>query len=131
MPCGIILGIDTIIGANHSVLWPGGRFMPTPNPEVLKPFTTIVANTKITHMPFQSPNNAFATRHQTTKYWRINVSKEVPEYEEKKGYIVYHLDNYVSVVEVDNTKGALDQLMKMTKQYLGRDEVKAMINACT
>lgn len=124
------LSIGTGIDMNREVVQPAH----IPGPKTAESFASIATNAEVTHILFRGLVNAFAPRPRTPKYWRLNVSEEIPEYDDEERWIckkkVHHPDDYVGVVGVDDAEGALNQLMKMTDKYLARDDVKKLIDDC-
>ncbi|KAI1761318.1 acyl transferase/acyl hydrolase/lysophospholipase [Hypoxylon sp. FL1150] len=129
------LSIGTGLDRNREVVQPGSGFIPIPGPKTAESFSNLATNTEVTHILFRGLVNAFAPHARTPKYWRLNVSEEIPEYDEEKGFwiwkrTVHHPDDYVGVVDMDDAAGAHNQLVQMTDKYLARDDVKALIDAC-
>ena len=96
----------------------------------------MATNAEITHVLFRGLINAFAPRPQNDKYWRLNVAKAVPAWDEVKKHwfwpdeTIHHHDNYKHLPELDDTAAARGELMKMTKEYLGEADVEKAIDAC-
>lgn len=126
------LSIGTGIGANYGIVRPA-RSMPT---TTIKSFAGVATNTESTHIMFRGLMNAFAPLPQTTKYWRLNVAKEIPMWDEAKRSwifwtkIEHHHADYEPMVELDDSPGARGTLMRMTERYLEQQEVQGMISSC-
>ncbi|OTA97970.1 hypothetical protein M434DRAFT_64686 [Hypoxylon sp. CO27-5] len=126
------LSIGTGIDANVAVKQPGR----IPTFGTIKSYASIATNSEIMHILFRGLIDAFAPRSRTPKYWRLNIYKEIPAWdEEKKKWFfwrekVHHHDDYEDMIELDDTSGARGKLMEMTKEYLRRKEVEEAIKAC-
>ncbi|KAI1412648.1 FabD/lysophospholipase-like protein [Hypoxylon sp. FL1857] len=126
------LSIGTGIDANIAVKQPGR----IPRFGTIASYASIATNAEITHILFRGLIDAFAPRTRAPKYWRLNVSKEVPAWDEerRKWFFwrekVHHHDDYEGMVDIDDTSGARGKLMDMTKEYLGRKDVQEAIKAC-
>lgn len=85
--------------------------------------SAVATNTELTHILFRTLINAYAPASVTDKYWRLNVGKEIAEWDEththyfKKDTIEKHLDNYEDPGQMDDLK-ALPHLIDMTKAYI-------------
>lgn len=93
-------------------------------PSLSKALTEAATNSELTHILLRTLLDAYAPRTVTPKYWRLNVSVEIPEWDEKKSewlglkkYTVKHLDNYKDVGELDDLL-ALETLKEMTNDYI-------------
>ncbi|KAH0031119.1 hypothetical protein KCU80_g11312, partial [Aureobasidium melanogenum] len=96
-------------------------------PEALASAAT---NSELTHILFRTLLDAYAPTSVTHKYWRLNVSVEIPAWDEEKSewlglkkYTVKHLDNYEDPGALDDLL-AVGKLEEMTKGYIkAQDEV--------
>ncbi|KAI0842885.1 acyl transferase/acyl hydrolase/lysophospholipase [Hypoxylon sp. FL0890] len=126
------LSIGTGIEANKAVEQPGR----VPTFGTIRSYACIATNAELTHILFRGLIDAFAPRPRTPKYWRLNVSKEIPAWDEtKKKWVfwsekVHHHADYEDMIELDDTSGARSKLMDMTKEYLSRKDVEESIKAC-
>jgi hypothetical protein len=76
------LSIGTGMGANVAVAQPGLDFK-----KAMLSFSDIATNTESTNILFRAIVDAFAPHAQTKKYYRLNVSKELPEPTDSKGIL--------------------------------------------
>ncbi|THY67593.1 hypothetical protein D6C94_10581 [Aureobasidium pullulans] len=96
-------------------------------PEALASAAT---NSELTNILFRTLLDAYAPTSATHKYWRLNVSVEIPaDIEEKSGWLGFgrhtekHPDNYEDVGALDDLL-ALEKLKDMTRGYIkAQDEV--------
>ncbi|KAK6003120.1 hypothetical protein QM012_000965 [Aureobasidium pullulans] len=87
-------------------------------------------NSELTHILFRTLLDAYAPTSVTHKYWRLNVSVEIPAWDEQKSeylglkkYTIKHLDNYEDVGELDDLI-AVKKLEDMTRGYIkAQDDV--------
>jgi hypothetical protein len=70
------------MGANVAVAQPGLDFK-----NAMQSFADIATNTENTNILFRALVDAFAPHAQTKKYYRLNVSKELPEPANSKGIL--------------------------------------------
>lgn len=89
---------------------------------IIGALSSVATNTEITHILFRTLINAYAPTPVTDKYWRLNIGKEVAEWDEKKEHyfsadtIEKHLDNYEDPGQMDDVS-ALPHLVDMTNAY--------------
>jgi len=89
---------------------------------IIGALSSVATNTEITHILFRTLINAYAPTPVTDKYWRLNIGKEVAEWDEKKEHyfsadtIEKHLDNYEDPGQMDHVS-ALPHLVDMTNAY--------------
>ncbi|KAH0370527.1 hypothetical protein KCU65_g2571, partial [Aureobasidium melanogenum] len=90
-------------------------------PEALASAAT---NSELTHILFRTLLDAYAPTSVTHKYWRLNVSVEIPAWDEQKSeylglkkYTVKHLDDYEDPGALDDLL-AVKKLEEMTKGYI-------------
>jgi hypothetical protein len=82
------LSIGTGMGANLAVAQPGLDFQ-----KAMESFAVIATNTENTNILFRVLVDAFAPHAQTKKYYRLNVSKELPEPADSKGILGWLTQN--------------------------------------
>jgi hypothetical protein len=70
------------MGANVAVAQPGLDFE-----KAMLSFSDIATNTESTNILFRALVDAFAPHAQTKKYYRLNVSKELPEPTDPEGIL--------------------------------------------
>ncbi|KAE8149604.1 acyl transferase/acyl hydrolase/lysophospholipase [Aspergillus avenaceus] len=125
------LSLGTGIDADREV-WTGG----VPTLGTVESFASIATNSELTHILFRGLIDAFAPLPETPKYWRLNVNKRIPAWDETKRKwlirkkTVHHRDNYEPMIELDDTKGARGKLMDMVTAYLAQPNVRATVMAC-
>ena len=88
---------------------------------------SIATNTQVMHILFRCLINAFAPKPQGKKYWRLNISEEIPEWKEKTHPLcdvfgifekeVLHMQDYRKLGDLDDV-GSLPELLKMTDNYI-------------
>lgn len=127
------LSIGTGIDSNQELVDPGlfGSH------EVEKRFANIATNSEIVHILFRTLIDAYAPKPLSKKYWRLNVSEAIPEWDETKKTwswpkfwkteitVQKHLDNYKGVGELDDLE-ALKQFKEMTHNWI-QSSGKALI----
>ncbi|THZ12493.1 hypothetical protein D6C89_10792 [Aureobasidium pullulans] len=95
-----------------------------------KALASAATNSELTNILFRTLLDAYAPTSATHKYWRLNVSVEIPaDIEEKSGWLGFgrytekHPDNYEDVGALDDLL-ALEKLEDMTRGYIkAQDEV--------
>ncbi|UNI22755.1 hypothetical protein JDV02_008616 [Purpureocillium takamizusanense] len=130
-PTSCFLSIGTGMAANQSITAPGA----VPSHTVEAAFAAVATNTELTNILFRALVNAFAPRPMEKKYWRLNVSQEIPAWDEEKRTwfglggtsIVHHQQDYKDVGALDDV-GALKALIEMTGKYIGDQD--AIIGEC-
>jgi hypothetical protein len=93
------------------------------NFEIIGGLSSVATNTEITHILFRTLINAYAPTPVTDKYWRLNVGKEIAEWDETHKHLLQgstiekHLDDHEDPGQMDDIK-ALPHLIEMTKAYI-------------
>lgn len=88
---------------------------------------SIATNTQVMHILFKCLINAFAPVPQGSKYWRLNIGEEIPEWKEVKHPFwdlleifeteVLHTQDYKKLGDLDDV-GSLPELMQMADKYI-------------
>jgi len=95
------------MGANVAVAQPGLDFK-----NAMESFADIATNTEDTNILFRALVDAFAPHAQTTKYYRLNVSKALPEPADSKGILGWLTQNKTVKGVLNNFEdpGSLDDV---------------------
>jgi hypothetical protein len=120
------------MGANVAVAQPGLDFR-----KAMLSFSDIATNTESTNILFRALVDAFSPHVQTKKYYRLNVSKELPEPTDSKSLLGWLAGSKVLKGVLDNFEdpGSLDDVDAIPKLKEWTTEwIKAqqdMINSCS
>ncbi|CAG7941661.1 unnamed protein product [Penicillium salamii] len=126
------LSIGTGMGANVAVARPGLDFK-----NAMESFAEIATNTENTNILFRALVDAFAPHAQTKKYFRLNVSKELPEPADSKGILDWLtqskaikgvLNNFEDPGSLDDVD-AIPRLKGWTTEWIKAQQ--DIINSCS
>ncbi|KAJ5174317.1 uncharacterized protein N7482_000194 [Penicillium canariense] len=126
------LSIGTGMAANAPVLQPGI----IPSHAVEESYVSVATNSELINIMFRTLMDAFAPLVRQSKYWRMNVHKDIVN--EKKvvegGWLnwkkdaVTGINNYENPGALDDVKAALGKLTDWTKEYIVQEQT--MIGEC-
>ncbi|OJJ45838.1 hypothetical protein ASPZODRAFT_167556 [Penicilliopsis zonata CBS 506.65] len=125
------LSIGTGMAANVAVAQPGFLFK-----DAMMSFSSLATNTESTHLLFRTLVDAFAPCPQAKKYFRLNVSKELPEPDDHQGIFAVFFGKKKEEVNLKDYEdpGSLDdvdvipKLKEWTKEWIAGQH--GLIKAC-